>query len=243
MPISISRHRAIGSRGGARTTRSVSARSRRSPRRNAGDLHLAWSLTIPPGTNEAAPLVHDGVMFVWSYKDNVQAVNAATGDELWHYQRQLPDDATYSTKRNMALYGDKLYVGTSDQHEIALDVRTGRVVWDHPIADAKGLTLNGGPLIARGKVMQGLTGGKDGGSFIVAMDAETGKEAWRFYSIARDGAAGKSWNGLPIDKRHGGSVWTAGSYDAEHNLALFRPRAELRHRPALEEERQAGRQQ
>jgi alcohol dehydrogenase (cytochrome c) len=68
-----------------------------------------------------------------------------------------------------------------------------------------------------------LTGGGDGGAFIVGLDTETGKEAWRFYSIAREGAAGNSWNGLPIDKRHGGSVWTSGSYDAEHNLAFFGP--------------------
>ena len=190
---------------------------------NAKDLRLAWALTIPPGTNEIEPLMHDGVLFVWSFKDNVQAINATTGDELWHYQRQLPDNTAYSTKRNMALYGDKLFVGTSDLHEVALDVHTGHVVWDHPIADANGLTLNGGPLVARGKVMQGMTGGKDGGSFIVAMDAGTGEEAWRFYSVAREGDAANSWNGLPIDKRHGGSVWTAGSYDAEHNLALFGP--------------------
>ncbi|HXZ68243.1 MAG TPA: PQQ-binding-like beta-propeller repeat protein, partial [Alphaproteobacteria bacterium] len=195
---------------------------------NIGDLRLAWALSIPPGTNEIEPLMHDGVLFVWSYKDNVQALNAATGDELWHYQRQLPDNTVFSTKRVMALYGDKLFLGTSDVHEIALDAKTGRIVWDHPIAQSGnpqtgGWALNGGPLVARGKVMQGLTGGGDGGAFIVALDAETGKEAWRFYSIAREGEAGNSWNGLPIDKRHGGSVWTSGSYDSEHNLAFFGP--------------------
>ena len=72
--------------------------------------------------------------------------------------------------------------------------------------------------------MQGVNGQAPGGAYIVGLDAETGKEAWRFYSIARPGEpGGDTWNGLPVDKRTGGSVWTAGSYDAERNLAFFGP--------------------
>jgi alcohol dehydrogenase (cytochrome c) len=72
--------------------------------------------------------------------------------------------------------------------------------------------------------MQGVNGQAPGGAYIVGLDAETGEEAWRFYSIARPGEpGGNSWNGLPLDKRTGGSVWTAGSYDAERNLAFFGP--------------------
>jgi alcohol dehydrogenase (cytochrome c) len=125
----------------------------------------------------------------------------------------------------MALYGDKLYVGTSDVHVVALDVKTGAVVWDTAIAaEGSGFGLSGGPLVARGKVMQGVNGQAPGGAYIVALDAESGAEAWRFYSIARPGEpGGNSWNGLPLEKRTGGSVWTAGSYDPERNVALFGP--------------------
>jgi alcohol dehydrogenase (cytochrome c) len=193
---------------------------------NVVNLHLVWSLALPVGINEMEPLVHDGVIFVFSFRDNVQALDAETGDELWHYARQLPDTTIPTTKRTMALFGDKLFIGTSDVHEIALDARTGRLIWDQPIGSPEaGFTLSGGPIVAKGKVMQGVGGmGADGGAYIAALDAETGKEAWRFYSIPRPGQpGGDSWNGLPVEKRHGGSVWTSGSYDPELNLAFFGP--------------------
>jgi alcohol dehydrogenase (cytochrome c) len=192
---------------------------------NVGKLQLAWSLSLPAGPNTATPLVHDGVIFVHSFGDHVQALDAATGDELWHYARELPRTFRPTVKRNMALYGDKLYVGTSDVHVVALDVKTGAVVWDTTLAaEGSGFGLSGGPLVARGKIMQGVNGQAPGGAYIVGLDAETGEEAWRFHSIARPGEpGGDSWNGLPLEKRTGGSVWTAGSYDAERNLAFFGP--------------------
>jgi alcohol dehydrogenase (cytochrome c) len=192
-------------------------------RDNVDELRVAWSLTLPPGQNESTPLVHDGVIFVQSYGDNVMALDAATGDELWHYTRDLEGNA--GPKKNMALYSDKLYFGTSDAHLVALDVRTGFPVFDVPLVEAgQGFNLTGGPLVANGKVMQGLNGGGGGGAYIAAVDSETGAEAWRFYSIARPGQpGGNSWNGLPVDERSGGSVWTAGSYDPELNLAYFGP--------------------
>jgi alcohol dehydrogenase (cytochrome c) len=192
---------------------------------NVADLQLARSLALPPGPNTATPLVHDGVIYVHSFGDHVQALDAATGDELWHYARTLPSTARPTVKRNMALYGDKIYFGTSDVHVVTLDTRTGAVVWDTPITtEGSGFGLSGGPLVARGKVMQGINGQAPGGAYIVALDAESGAEAWRFYTIARPGEpGGNSWNGLPLEKRTGGSVWTAGSYDAERNLAFFGP--------------------
>ncbi len=194
-------------------------------KRNVGSLQLKWSLSLPPGPNTATPLVHDGVIFVHAFGDHVQALDAATGDELWHYARELPSTYRPTVKRNLALHGDKLYVGTSDVHVVALDVKTGAVVWDTAIAaEGSGFGLSGGPLVARGKVMQGVNGQAPGGAYIVALDAESGAEAWRFYSIARPNEpGGNSWNGLPLEKRTGGSVWTAGSYDAERNLAFFGP--------------------
>lgn len=188
-------------------------------RKNVQNLQVAWSLALPPGPNETTPLMHDGVLFVQSYGDHVQALDASTGDELWHYSRRLPQGASATVHRNMALYGDKLYVTTSDVCVIALDIKTGKVVWEQRIGDFKKTLSTGGPLIAAGVVMQGLT---FGGHAIVGLNAETGKIIWRFNTIAQPGEPhGDSWNGLPAESRSGGSVWTAGSYDPEQKLAFF----------------------
>ena len=121
-------------------------------KKNVDELQLAWSLALPAGPNAATPLVHDGVIYVHSYGDHVQALDAATGDELWHYARELPTTFRPTVKRNIALYGDKIYFGTSDVHVVALDVRTGDVVWDNPITEpSSGFGLSGGPLVARAR--------------------------------------------------------------------------------------------
>ena len=194
-------------------------------RANVADLRLAWSWALPNGANEVTPLVHDGVMFVHAYGDKVQALDAATGDLLWQYSRRLPRGHNPTVKRGIALYGGRLYVPTSDTHMVALNAKTGDVVWDQAVADYKaGYGMTGGPLVANGKVMIGTTGRAPGGNFIVALDAETGKEAWRFSTIARPGeAGGHTWNGLPLEKRNGASVWVPASYDRALNLAFFGP--------------------
>lgn len=189
---------------------------------NAKNLRLAWALTLPAGPNEATPLVHDGVMFVHAFNDHVLALNAATGDLLWHYARALPDGQRGSVMRNIALYGDRIYLGTSDSHLVALDAKTGKLVWDHAVADSRVWRISGGPLVAHGKVMQGVVGRAAGGAFIVGVDAESGQEVWRFHSIAQTGERGdNTWNGAPLEQRNGGSVWTAGSYDPVLKLAFF----------------------
>ena len=195
-------------------------------RGNVNELRVAWSWALPPGPTQAPPLVHDGVLFVFGYGDHVQALDAASGDLLWEYSRRLPKGIAPGIKRALAIYGTKLYVPTSDAHLVALDVKSGKVVWDHTVADTKaGYRLSGGPLVARGKVMMGTadTGGRSqGGNFIVGLDAETGTEMWRFHTVAQPGQpGGNSWNGLPVEKRNGGSVWIPPTYDAVHNLALF----------------------
>src|ERR1019366_4756073 len=136
-----------------------------------------WSL--PPGPNTATPLEHDGVIFVQGYRDQVEALHAATGDLLWHYQRVLPEDSRPSVKKSIAIYGNNIYAATSDTHLIALDMKTGRLVWDTPVGDSKGMQLTGGPIAAKGKIMIGTGGQQPGGNFIVALDAETGCEVVR----------------------------------------------------------------
>ena len=194
-------------------------------RNNVSELRVAWSWSLPNGPNESTPLVHDGVMFVHGFGDKVQALDAATGDLLWQYSRRLPKGVPATVKRGIAIAGTRVYVPTSDAHIVALEAKTGNVVWDTPIADAKaGYGMTGGPLVAKGKVMIGTTGRAAGGNFIVALDANTGKEAWRFNTIAKPGEqGGNSWNGLPYEKRNGASVWVPGSYDPVLNLAFFGP--------------------
>ena len=192
---------------------------------NVGDLQIAWSWSLPNGPNESTPLVHDGVMFLHGFGDKVQALDAQTGDLLWQYSRRLPKDRPATVKRGIAIYGSRLYVPTSDAHIVALDAKTGNVVWDRAVADPKaGYGMTGGPLVVKGKVMIGTTGRAPGGNFIVALDTETGNEAWRFSTIAKPGEqGGNTWNGLPYDKRNGASVWVPGSYDPVLNLAFFGP--------------------
>jgi alcohol dehydrogenase (cytochrome c) len=189
---------------------------------NVSNLRVAWTWTLPPGANEATPLVHDGVMFVHGFGDKIQALNAATGDLLWQYSRELPADVKASVKRNIAIYGNNVYLGTSDVHVVALAAKTGKVVWDRALVSEKGFTLTGGPLVAKGKVMIGTAGRVAGGNYIVALDAETGKEAWRFKTIAQPGEpGGDTWNDHPLAERNGASVWVAGSYDPQLNLTFW----------------------
>jgi len=155
------------------------------------------------------------------------ALDAATGALLWRrvYAPAVPS----SQKMGLALAGGRVFVPTSDLHVIALDARTGRSVWDHqitlslPATDPKDFGLRSAPLIVGNKVIQGVTAsGAAGGGFIVALDIATGRELWRFHTIARPGEpGGNSWNGLPLDKRFGASVWDQGSYDKTLNLVYF----------------------
>jgi len=189
---------------------------------NVNNLRVAWAWTLSPGANEATPLVHDGVMFLHSPGDKLEALDATTGDLLWQYARLLPPGVNAGNKRMISIYGNKVYMGTSDVHVVALDVKTGRVVWDQPLAEERGFNLSGGPLVAKGKVMIGTSGRVGGKNYIVALDAETGNLAWRFNTIAQPGEpGGDTWNDHTAEERNGGSVWIAGSYDSALNLAFF----------------------
>jgi alcohol dehydrogenase (cytochrome c) len=194
---------------------------------NVGDLRLAWSWTMPAGSNENVPLVRDGTMFVYGYGDIVQALDAATGDLIWEYRHRLADGASPFHKRALALHGDRIFIGTSDTHVVAINVRTGEPVWATEVADfSQNETMNGGPLVAEGVVMIGTTatgvGGKRGGPQIVGLDAISGDIRWRVNTIPRPGEpGGNSWNGVPWEERTGASIWTAGSYDPATGLAYF----------------------
>ena len=193
---------------------------------NVADLRLAWTWSLPSGANMMTPIVHDGVMFTLSSGDVVQAIDAATGDLLWAYQHELEGDYESESKKGVAIYEDKIIVGTSDIKLIALQAKTGKLAWEHVIETNGELDhrFKSAPMVVNGKAIFGLVGqmAVAGGNFITAIDLATGEEAWRFYTIARpDEFGGNSWNGLSLEERTGGSVWTPGSYDAETNLVYF----------------------
>jgi alcohol dehydrogenase (cytochrome c) len=205
---------------------------------NVAQLRTAWSWSLPESMNEITPLVHDGVMFIYS-GPVVQALDAVTGELLWQHLRVLPDEldnGRAARVKTLAIHGEQLFAPTTDGHLLALDMRTGKVLWDHEVipdaqrttegkAEGVALHLNGGPIVVKGKVIFGVSLGLEkapGGCFIVALDVATGKEIWRFHTIARPGQpGGDSWNGAPVNERFGGGVWTAGSYDAELDLVYF----------------------
>src|SRR6201994_1554728 len=181
---------------------------------NVKNLNLAWSWAMAPGATETTPLVHDGVLFLYNYLDKVQALDATNGELLWEYKRDIPmeiprQNGNNGAKRNMAMVDDKLIVATTDAHIIALDMKTGKVIWDHETEDwKKGWRYTGGPLVAKDVIVQGMTGcgnANPGGCFITGNDINTGKELWRFHTVAQPGEpGGDSWNGLPLEKRFGG---------------------------------------
>ena len=203
---------------------------------NVSSLRLAWSRALPPSADEITPLVHDGVLFIES-GSTVQALDATTGDLLWQYVRQLPEvllNGSDSVMRGIAIYQEKLFAPTADGHIVALDVKTGKLIWDHEVVvPLEGVyahsnhdyRLDGAPIVVHGKVIAGVSLGitnTGGGCYIVGLDAQTGNEVWRFNTIARPGQpGGDSWNGAPVNERFGASIWTSGSYDPKRNLVYF----------------------
>jgi alcohol dehydrogenase (cytochrome c) len=175
--------------------------------------------------HQAPPIVNNGVMFISTPRNQVLALNAKTGDLIWQYQREFGDDVVHPhpTNRGVALYGNRVYLATMDTHVVALDANTGKVVWDTKVDENKNnyyFTL--APLIAKGKVMVGTSGGEYGiRGYIAALDADTGKEVWRTHMIPGPGEPGnETWEGDHW-KTGGVSVWITGHYDPVLNLTYW----------------------
>ncbi len=186
------------------------------------DLVWAWGMT-PGGRTQETPLVHDGILYLQNSTTLIQAINGATGDLIWEYQYDLPEDVNPGGERSKAIYEDKLIIATRDAHLLALDAKTGKLIWDKQVANSKyGFSFTSGPLVANGVIVQGTTGcggGQPGGCFYTGHDVNTGEELWRVNTIARgDTPEGNSWNGVPLESRFGASAWLSGSYDPEQNL-------------------------
>jgi alcohol dehydrogenase (cytochrome c) len=196
--------------------------------KNVQQLQLAWSWALQPGQSQPTPLVANGVLYIPMPGGGAQALNAATGDFLWEYRGTPAGGGPPRTSpmRNLALYGDKVYVAIADARLVALDARSGKVVWDHQVADSKvGYSYTSGPIAVKGMIVAGIAGCaryKNDTCFISAHDAETGKELWRTSTIARPGEpGGDTWGDLALTFRAGGDAWIPGSYDPKTNLIYW----------------------
>jgi alcohol dehydrogenase (cytochrome c) len=192
-------------------------------RNNVGQLRMVWTRGLGQGNMEATPLVYDGVMYLPSPGDLIQAIDAKTGDLIWEYQRKLPEGARRSTKRNIAIHGTSIISTSSHNHVFALDAQTGALQWETQILDPSlPANASSGPIVANGKIIAGRQcqpGATHEGCIITAHDAKTGKELWRTRTIPRPGEPGdETWGKVPMEQRWHVGTWMVPSYDPELNL-------------------------
>ena len=174
---------------------------------------------------EATPLVVDGVMYTVQAQNDVIALDAATGRIFWtfSYPRHRAHPCCGRVNRGLAILGDTLFMGTLDAHVVAIDAKSGHLMWDTEVARARsGYVITHAPLVVKDKVIVGTAGGEFGiRGFIAAYDVHTGNEVWRFNTIPGPGEPGhETWSGDSW-KTGGGSVWVTGSYDPELNLTYW----------------------
>jgi alcohol dehydrogenase (cytochrome c) len=216
-------------------------------RANVARLRPAWIFqTDLMESIETSPIIVNGVMYVTTSYDHVYALDARTGEQLWHYKHKLGPITTYCcgpNNRGVAAYGDKIYLATLDSKLVALDAKTGKLVWQSEIADPElGYSETMAPTAVKGKILVGTNGGEYGiRGFVKAYDAETGKLIWTFHTIPensvgvwaekdatgrdmhRDIAAEKAQlakSGDPY-KQLGGGVWQNPSIDLATNRIYF----------------------
>ena len=207
---------------------------------NVKNLVPVWSFSTGVDSgHESPPIVNNGVMFVSTPYSQVIALDAATGDLLWRYKRRLPEGFTalHNTSRGVALYGNKVFLPALDATLVALDAKTGKVVWEAKVEDWKqGYYMTMAPLVVKGKVMVGVAGGEFGvRGFVQAFDAETGKPAWKTYTHSGPRRARQRDLG---EARHLEDRWRLDlddrqlRYRNEHRLLGHRQRLALVRRPA-----------
>ena len=204
--------------------------------KNVTRLRLAWSYDLDTRRGqEATPLVVDGVMYFTTAWSKVVALRAATGKPLWTYDPKVPPEWAINSccdvvNRGVAVWGDKVFVGTLDGRLVALDAATGKPVWEKLTIDPKfRYTITGAPRVVKGKVLIGNGGAEfNVRGYISAYDAETGNLAWRFYTVPGDPSkpfespilekAAKTWSGEWWKYGGGGTVWDAMAYDPQLDL-------------------------
>ena len=194
---------------------------------NVKDLRLQWVWQARSLEKfEATPLAVDGVLYTVQAPNDVVALDAATGRVFWTFPYQPAPEARTCcgrVNRGLAMLGDTLFMGTIDAHLLAIDARSGQLLWDTTVASARerySITMS--PLVANDKVIVGTAGGDMGiRGIIAAFDVKTGREVWRFHTIPGPGEPGnETWSGSSW-MTGGAGVWNAGAYDPETNLTFF----------------------
>jgi alcohol dehydrogenase (cytochrome c) len=196
-------------------------------RDNVQNLELKWILQNQVfGAWQSNPIVVDGVMYLTQRPNDVIAMDPVTGRVFWIYKHTPAENARVccgANNRGIAILGDKVYMGTLDARLIALDRINGKPLWNIEVGDVNlAYSITMAPLIVKDKVMVGVGGGEFGiRGYVVAYDADTGEEAWKFYTIPAPGEPGHdSWD--DEDWEHGGApVWITGSFDPELNLTYW----------------------
>jgi alcohol dehydrogenase (cytochrome c) len=194
---------------------------------NVKRLQPVWLLSTGMNNgHQAPPIVNNGVMFVSTSYNQVIALNAKTGEELWRYRSPSPSDARVSkpVNRGVALYGNKVFLALGEAVLVAIDAKTGKEVWRTPVEDnKKGYYMTAAPLVANGKIVVGISGG-DGPirGFVAAYDPETGAPVWKCYTIPAPGEPGSdTWPAGEQWKTGGGATWVTGNYDPATNLLYW----------------------
>lgn len=188
---------------------------------NVKQLQAKWALQMPgQGNVESTPIVVDGVMYTAGQPGTVFAVDAASGRQLWRFDRAVKKKNPYANNqhnRGVAMLDNRIFVGTLDAALVALDARNGLPLWEVQVADTmEGYSITSAPLVIKDKVLVGISGGEyPNRGFMDAYDAKTGKRLWRFYSVPGPGEPGnETWEGDSW-KRGGSDMWLTGSYDPE----------------------------
>jgi len=202
-------------------------------RENVGQLTLAWARVMgQDGANQGSALVHNGIMFLSNPWDQVQAIDAATGDLIWDYTRERlevsfaegPLRSTWGQRtRSVALWDDKVFFVTSDNIVVALDATNGQVVWETPRGGDGYATNTSGPIVVDGIVIAGANCQvAPFGCYVTGHDAETGEELWRNEVIPHPGEPGdETWGGVPFESRWCTGVWGQLTYDPVTNLVNY----------------------
>jgi len=194
---------------------------------NAHSLAAKWVYqTGATGKIETTPLVVDGILYATAQDDRAFALDARTGRPIWMYQYPVPTDirpCCGHVNRGLAILGDKVFLGTLDAHVVALDAKTGNVVWNETAADyRKGYSFTVAPLAVKNLIVIGVSGGEYGiRGFLDAYDATTGERKWRFYTVPAPGEPGhETWEGDSW-KVGGAPAWNTGTYDAATNQIFW----------------------
>ena len=203
-------------------------------RDNVADLRMVWTRALGPGTQQGTPLAYGGILYVPNPRDVVQALDAASGDLLWEYRRERPDDleeyllpGLSDHNRNLAIHGSTIIDTSSDDYVFALDAATGRLAWETEILDYRVHPAHqtSGPIVANGKIYSGrgcLPAGGPDACVITAHDAVTGEELWRRRTIPAPGEPGdETWGGVPFEERRHVGTWMVPSYDPDLNLVYI----------------------